>query len=143
MNRPLPLLIALSVFAASQAASESGTADLPVPAVLPRLHAQLQQIRSSSTPWRADLDRPQLGSLVGIPRNRLIAILGRPDYCDPPSEDGCRYSMHWAYFFYHWGPTVRETAGVTEIAMPLQGWAMEVGFTQSGAIKSAAWVWQK
>jgi hypothetical protein len=51
--------------------------------------------------------------------------------------------MHWAYFFFRWSPTVHETADTVEISIPIQGWAMEVRFRQSGASKSATWTWQE
>jgi hypothetical protein len=85
-----------------------------------------------------------LASLVGLHRNQLVSNLGQPDYCDPPSDEACTHSMHWAYFFYHWKPTARETSsGTVEVATSLQGWAVEIRFTRSGTVSSAAWTWQE
>ena len=136
-----PLLAALSTLAWVQAASAVEVP--PAPAVLAQLHTQLDQIRSKSEQKLAGLERPDLSSLIGLHRNQLSSALGAPNYCDPPNDDGCTQSTHWAYFFYHWEPTAREKSGMVEIAIPRQGWAIEIRFTESGAIESADWRWQE
>jgi len=136
-----PLLAALSTLAWVHGVSAVEAP--PAPAVLAQLHTQLDQIRSKSEHKLPGLQRPDLSSLIGLHRNQLSSALGAPNYCDPPNDDGCSHSTHWAYFFYHWEPTAREKSGMAEIAIPLQGWAIEIRFTESGAIESADWRWQE
>ncbi len=143
MRTSIPLLIVLSGLAGLQAASAVATSQAAIPAVLAQLRAQLDQVRSMPAQKPASLTRPDLAALVGLQRNQLTPTLGAPDYCDPPSEDGCSHSMHWAYFFYHWEPSARETSGTVEIAIPRQGWAVEIRFSESGAVNSATWVRQE
>lgn len=144
MKRLSPLFMALSALAGPQAVSDAEATEVPVPVVLAQLHAQLEQVRSQRPGQRpAALNRVPLDALAGISRDRLVAALGVADYCDPPNDESCRHSMHWAYFFYQWSQTVRETGDAVEISIPIQGWAMEVRFGQSSAIKSATWTWQE
>jgi hypothetical protein len=110
--------------------------------LLKRLHAQHDQMQSNrrSTPLR----RPDLTPLVGLDRTQLASTLGAPDYCDLPNEHECRLSLHWAYFFYPWQPSAHQTsAGITEVRIPMGGWAVEVNFSKEGAVIAASWVEQR
>jgi hypothetical protein len=102
-------------------------------------HDQLQSNRRS-TPLR----RPDLTPLVGLDRTQLASALGAPDYCDPPNEHQCRLSAHWAYFFYPWQPSSHEASpGMTEVRIPMGGWAVEINFSKEGVAMAASWVEQR
>jgi hypothetical protein len=108
------------------------------------LHAQLERVRSTAAPQATDLQRPELTDLVGLQRSQLARMLGAPDWCRPPSDNGCSDSRHWAYFFYRWQPSSHAAAdGMTEVTMPLGGWAVEVDFSNQGLVTAASWVQQR
>lgn len=110
--------------------------------LLKQLHAQHDQMQSN--PKGPPLRRPDLTPLVGLDRTQLGSALGAPDYCDPPNEHECSLSAHWAYFFYPWQPSSHAlSAGITEVTIPIGGWAVEVNFSKEGAVIAASWVEQR
>ena len=116
----------------------------PGEALLNHLHAELEHIRAPVTSESAGLQRPVLTPLVGLPRSQLAERLGAPDWCRPPSDNACRDSRHWAYFFYHWQPSSHAAAGgEAEVTIPTGGWAVEVDFSSQGVVTAASWVQER
>jgi hypothetical protein len=113
-------------------------------ALLKQLHQEREEIRSNAHSTADQAARPDLTPLVGLGRDHLASSLGAPDYCDPPNEKACKLSSHWAYFFYACEPSARQSAsGLTEVRVPLGGWAVEVNFSENGVVSNAAWVKQQ
>jgi hypothetical protein len=109
--------------------------------LLKRLHAEREEVKSNPHSVAEQAARPDLTPLVGLDRNHLASSLGAPDYCDPPQQKICSLSSHWAYFFYPWEPTARESSpGKMEVRIPMGGWAVEVDFSNDGVVNKASWV---
>jgi len=109
--------------------------------LLNRLHAAHDEIRSNPQSSTGQLTRPDLTPLIGLDRDQLASGLGMPDFCAPPSEHGCTLATRWTYFFYRWEPSAREASpGMTEVQVPMRGWAVEVNFSKDGVVHKAAWV---
>jgi hypothetical protein len=112
--------------------------------VLQRLRTELVHIRTTAAIESSGLQRPDLTPLVGLRRTQIAGTLGAPDFCRPPSDNACGDSMHWAYFFYRSQPTSRAVpGGMTEVMIPMGGWAVEVDFSDQGVVTAASWVQQR
>jgi hypothetical protein len=113
--------------------------------LLDQLRQEWQEQRSTASSRSSDFPRPEPSALVGVVRAGVTLKLGAPDFC-LPNPDSCSNSPRWTYFFYRFQPPSVRSAGpgIEEIKIVRGGgWALELVFSQDGAIEKASWVKQE
>ena len=114
-------------------------------ALLDQLRQEWREQRSAAPGPASDFQRRDLTPLVGVDRASLGSKLGRPDCC-LPDPNSCGNSPHWTYCFSRREPSSLKSSGsrLTEVTVTAGcGWALELEFSNDGAIEKAPWINEK
>jgi hypothetical protein len=73
--------------------------------------------------------------------DKIIKVLGTPDFCAEPEDRADRHLLHCAYYFFRYQPPSAKDLpnGFTQITITAGGgWALEMDIVQ-GLVETAYW----